>query len=134
MHRTYELMFVVRPDMQEEEQERLISNLENSVTSAGGTVKNVDRSWGKRRLAYTVRKFQEGVYVLMVVEGPGVVIHEMERRLRVSEPVIKFITVRVNEEQKRLEKIKALRAQKVRRPAEAQPAEAAAGEGAPATA
>ncbi len=135
MQRTYELMFVVRPDMPEEEQERLISNLENSVTSAGGTVKNVDRTtWGKRRLAYTVRKFQEGVYVLMLVEGPGAVIHELERRLRVSEPVIKFITVRVDEEQKRLEKVKALRAQKVRRPAETQPAEAAAVEGAPATA
>ena len=133
MQRTYELMFVVRPDMPEEEQERLISNLENSVSTAGGTVKSVERM-GKRRLAYTVRKFQEGVYVLMVVEGPGNVIHELERRLRVSEPVIKFITVRVDEEQKRLEKVKALRAQKVRRPAEPQPAEAAAGEGAPATA
>jgi len=132
MQRTYELMFVVRPDMPEEEQERLISNLENSVSTAGGTVKNVERM-GKRRLAYTVRKFTEGVYVLMVVEGPGTVIHELERRLRVSEPVIKFITVRVDEEQKRLEKVKALRAQRVRRPAETQPAaEPAASEPSPA--
>ena len=64
---------------------------------------------GKRRLAYTVRRFHDGIYVLMVVEGGGPVIHELERRLRVTEPVIKFLTVRVDEEQKRLDKIKKLR-------------------------
>ena len=64
---------------------------------------------GKRRLAYTVRRFHEGIYVLMVVEGGGAVIHELERRLRVTEPVIKFLTVRIDEEQKRLDKIKKLR-------------------------
>ena len=64
---------------------------------------------GKRRLAYTVRRFHEGIYVLMVVEGGGAVIHELERRLRVTEPVIKFLTVRTDEELKRLDKIKQLR-------------------------
>jgi len=64
---------------------------------------------GKRRLAYTVKRFHEGIYVLMVVEGQGPVIHELERRLRVTEPVIKFLTVRVDEEIKRLDKIKQLR-------------------------
>src|SRR5262249_26564113 len=98
MQRTYELMFIVRPDMPEEEQERLISQLENSVTTSGGAVKNVERM-GKRRLAYIVRRFNDGIYVLMTIEGPGSVVHELERRLRVSEPVIKFLTVRVDEEQ-----------------------------------
>jgi small subunit ribosomal protein S6 len=56
-----------------------------------------------------VRRFNDGVYVLMVIEGGGPVIHELERRLRVTEPVIKFLTVRVDEEQKRLDKIKKLR-------------------------
>jgi small subunit ribosomal protein S6 len=64
---------------------------------------------GKRRLAYTVRKFREGIYVLMTIEGGGPVIHELERRLRVTEQVIKFLTVRVDEELKRLDKIKKLR-------------------------
>ncbi len=64
---------------------------------------------GKRRLAYTVRRFHEGIYVLMVVEGGGAVMHELERRLRVTEQVIKFLTVRTDEEQKRLDKVKALR-------------------------
>ena len=108
MNRTYELMFIVRPDMVEEDQDKLISTLESAVTSTGGTVKNVERM-GKRRLAYKVRKFNDGIYVLLTVEGPGALIHELERRLRVTEPVIKFLTVRVDEEQKRLDKIKKLR-------------------------
>ena len=108
MNRTYELMFIVRPDMVEEDQDKLISTLESAVTSTGGTVKNVERM-GKRRLAYKVRKFNDGIYMLLTVEGPGALIHELERRLRVTEPVIKFLTVRIDEEQKRLDKIKAIR-------------------------
>ena len=107
MKRTYELMFIVRPDMPEEEMGKLISTLETSVSSAGGTVKS--EVWGKRRLAYTVRRFHDGIFVLLTIEGDGAMIHELERRLRVTDPVIKFITVRVDEEQKRLDKIKQLR-------------------------
>lgn len=108
MNRTYELMFIVRPDMVEEDQDKLVSTLESAVTSSGGQMKNVERM-GKRRLAYKVRKFQDGIYVLLTVEGSGGMVHELERRLRVSEPVIKFLTVRIDEEQKRLDKIKAIR-------------------------
>src|SRR5215472_4453390 len=108
MNRTYELMFIVRPDMADEDLDKLISTLESQVTTTGGTVKSVERM-GKRRLAYVVRRFQEGVYVLLTVEGTGALIHELERRLRVTEPVIKFLTVRIDEEQKRLEKIKQIR-------------------------
>jgi small subunit ribosomal protein S6 len=108
MNRTYELMFIVRPDMTDEDLDKLISNLQNVIPTSGGTIKRVEKM-GKRRLAYTVRRFNEGIYVLFVVEGGGPVIHELERRLRVTEPVIKFLTVRIDEEQKRLEKIKKLR-------------------------
>src|SRR5215472_3657420 len=132
MQRTYELMFIVRPDMPEEEQDRLISNLETQVGNAGGTVKSVERM-GKRRLAYLVRKFQDGIYMLMVLEGEGGMVKEVERRLRVTEPVIKFMTVRVDEEQKRLAKIKAIRDTKVRGKG-TRAAEAAAAEGAVAVA
>jgi len=111
--RTYELMFIVRPDMPEEDQDKLISNLENQVTAAGGSVKSVERM-GKRRLAYLVRGFQDGIYVLMALEGEGALVKEVERRLRVTEPVIKFLTVRVDEEHKRLAKVKAIRDTKVR--------------------
>ena len=108
MNRTYELMFIVRPDMTDEDLDKLISTLQSVVPTSGGTVVKVEKM-GKRRLAYTVRRFHDGIYVLLIVEGGGPVIHELERRLRVTEPVIKFLTVRVDEEQKRLEKIKKIR-------------------------
>ena len=131
MQRAYEVMFIVRPDMPEEEQERLITTLESNVTNSGGTVKNLERM-GKRRMAYVVRKFQDGIYILMTLEGPGAMVHELERRLRVTEPVIKFITVRVDEEQKRLAKIKAIREARAKRPAAAPAPEAGAPAEAPA--
>jgi len=136
MNRTYELMFIVRPDMADEDLDKLISNLETTVTSASGSIKSVDRM-GKRRLAYVVRKFREGVYILMTIEGAGSVVHELERRLRVTEPVIKFLTVRIDEEQKRLDKIKKLREAKKKvsaQPAAAEAAPAAPAEETPATA
>jgi|SRR5271168_3725596 small subunit ribosomal protein S6 len=108
MNRTYELMFIVRPDMLEEDQDKLISTLEAAVTSSGGAVKSMEKM-GKRRLAYMVRRFHDGLYMLLTVEGSGGLIHELERRLRVTEPVIKFLTVRVDEEQKRIDKIKAIK-------------------------
>src|SRR6204780_2802915 len=101
-------MFIVRPDMTEEDLDKLIAMLQSIVPASGGSIQKVDKM-GKRRLAYTVKRFHEGIYVLMVVEGGGAVIHELERRLRVTEQVIKFLTVRTDEEQKRLDKIKALR-------------------------
>jgi len=131
MNRTYELMFIVRPDMTEEDQDKLISTLESAVSSSGGTVKSVERM-GKRRLAYMVRRFQDGLYMLLTVEGSGGLIHELERRLRVTEPVIKFLTVRIDEEQKRLDKIKKIRAE--RRKVAPAPAAEAGGETAAVTA
>ena len=116
MQRTYEVMFIVRPDLQEEEMDKLLSTLETQATNAGATVKSMERM-GKRRLAYLVRKFMDGFYVLLTVDADGKIIHEIERRLRVSDPVIKFISVRVDEEQKRLDKIKQLRSTKVKRSA-----------------
>ena len=133
MNRTYELMFIVRPDMAEEDLDKLISTLDTAVSTSGGTVKSVERM-GKRRLAYTVRRFHDGVYVLLTVEGSGGLIHELERRLRVTEPVIKFLSVRIDEEQKRLAKIKAIRDAR-KKVVAAPPAPAAeGGETAPATA
>ncbi len=133
MQRSYELMFIVRPDMAEEDMDRLISTLESQVSTAGGALKGVERM-GKRRLAYLVRGFQDGIYVLFTIEGTGEVVRELERRLRVAEPVIKFITVRVDEEQKRLAKVKALRDSKAKvRPVPAETAEAGS-EAAPVTA
>jgi small subunit ribosomal protein S6 len=108
MQRTYEIMFIIRPDLTEEDNDKIISSLETQANSAGATVKHVERM-GKRRLAYVVRGFQDGLYVMLTVEGSGNAVHEIERRMRVTEQVIKFITVRMDEEQKRLDKMKKLR-------------------------
>lgn len=109
MQRFYEVMFIVRPDVQDEELDKLVSGFEGTVTHGGGTVRSVEKL-GRRKLAYQVRKFNEGNYVLLVVDADGALVHELERRLRVTEQVIKFITVRMDEEQKRIDKIKAIRA------------------------
>ena len=116
MNRTYEIMFIVRPDVEEAELDKLVEGFSGNITSGGGEVKGVEKM-GRRRLAYTVRKFNDGQYVLLTVAAPGALIAEIERRLRVSEPVIKFITVRMDEEEKRLAKVKALRDSKVKRSA-----------------
>jgi small subunit ribosomal protein S6 len=129
MNRNYEVMFIVRPDMVDEELNKLIATLESSVTSAGGTSKS--EVWGKRRLAYRVGRFNDGIFVLMLIDAPGAAVHEVERRLRVTEPVIKFLTVRTDEELKRLDKIKKIRDSKKK--ASAQPAAAAAPAPAPVT-
>jgi len=117
MNRTYEVMFIVRPDLQEEDLDKLIEGFSGTVTSNGGEVKSVEKM-GRRRLAYVVRKFQDGQYILMNVAADGKLIAELERRLRVTEQVIKFITVRTDEEDKRLAKIKAIRDTKVKRSAQ----------------
>ncbi len=120
MSRVYEVMFIIRPDVDDDEAEKLITNFSSTVTTGGGVVKSVEKL-GRRKLAYMVRKFNDGNYVLLTIEADGAVVLELERRLRVTEPVIKFITVRVDEEEKRLAKVKAARGVR-RKPAESTPA------------
>ena len=123
MNRSYEVMFIVRPDVEEADLDKLIEGFSNNITTGGGEIKSVEKM-GRRRLAYTVRKFNDGFYVLLTILAEGKLITEIERRLRVSEQVIKFITVRMDEEEKRLAKVKAIRDTKVKRSAQpiAQPA------------
>lgn len=119
MDRKYEVMFILRPDTSEEDVDRLLQTMETNVAATGGKVTGFERM-GKRRLAYTVRKFQEGIYVLAFVEAPASeaasssMVKELERRLRVQELVIKFQTIRTDEEEKRLAKVKKLRDSKAR--------------------
>ncbi len=116
MSRTYEVMYIVRPDAEEADLDKLIEGFEKNVTDGGGEIKSTEKM-GRRRLAYTVRKFNDGFYVLMTILADGSLVSEIERRLRVSEQVIKFITVRIDEEEKRLAKVKAIRDTKVKRSA-----------------
>lgn len=133
MARFYEVMYIVRPDIEDAELDKLIAGFEQTVTNGGGSVRSTEKM-GRRKLAYTVRKFNDGNYVLMTVDADGKLIAELERRLRVTEPVIKFITVRMDEEQKRIDKMKALRATRKKLSAQPQATEAPAAPAAPAEA
>src|ERR1039457_222899 len=106
--RIYEELFIVKPDAPEEEVDQFVETLRTQLTSAGATVDKVEK-WGKRKLAYKVGKYREGSYVLFEFSGGAEIVKELERRLRVSDVVIKFLTVRIDETLKRLEKRKKAR-------------------------
>jgi small subunit ribosomal protein S6 len=123
----YELMFIVRPDLPEEELDKLAAQMEAVVTGAGGRIEKIEKM-GRRRLAYRVERQREGFYVLFIFEGTGDTVHEFERRLKVSDPVIKFLTVRMDEQMKRAEKFKVQSARREARKPRPKPApEASAG-------
>ena len=106
--RIYETIFILKPDLPEEEAEKIITQMEGVVTSTGGTLRKTDRM-GKRRLAYYIRRYREGHYVLLDSECEAPTILELERRLKVTEPVLKYQTVRVDEEIKRYAKMQKAR-------------------------
>ena len=105
MTRIYEELFIVKPDAPDEEVDQFVETLRTQLTTAGATVDKVDK-WGKRRLAYRVDKYREGTYVLFQFTSEPTAVKELERRLRVSDVVLKFLTVRIDLTLKRLEKRK----------------------------
>ena len=110
-NRVYEVVFIVDPDTPEEDLTRLTDNLRGVVTDQGGRITKSE-VMGRRQLAYKVGRKSEGVYVLFEVEGTGREIAELERRMRVSDQVLRYLTVRVDEDRQRAEKLKARRARK----------------------
>lgn len=91
--RIYEELFIVRPDATDEEIDPLVEQLKSVITKSKGTVDKVDK-WGVRKLAYRVKKRAEGNYILIQFTSGPEAVKELERRLRVSDLVLKFITVR----------------------------------------
>ncbi len=119
--RIYENLFIVKPDATEEEIDHLVDQMSKSVTATGGTIDKVDK-WGKRRLAYRIEKHREGSYVLIQFTAEPATVKEFERRLRVQDSVMKFLTVRIDETLKRLDKRKKEREKRAhRRPQAAAP-------------
>jgi small subunit ribosomal protein S6 len=112
--RSYEIMFIVNPNAQEEEIDKINGQVEAIITSGGGSVQKIEKM-GKRRLAYEVDKHREGYYVLFVISANGDIVKECERRLRVMDAIIKYITVRTDEETRRFEKIKNYRQKRAAR-------------------
>ena len=109
--RTYEIIFILKPDLPEGEADRFVTQMEGVVTSTGGTLRKVDRM-GRRHLAYRIQKYREGEYVLLVTDSEAPTVQEVERRLKVADPVLKYLTVRVDEEMKRLTKRQQERAKR----------------------
>ena len=114
MTRIYEELFIIRPDATEEEINPFLEQIKTTITSGHGTVDKLD-NWGVRRLAYRVKKRNEGIYVLIVFSGPASMVHEVERRMRVSDLVLKFINVRIDEKLKKIEKRKKIREKRAAR-------------------
>jgi small subunit ribosomal protein S6 len=113
--RLYDLIFICRPGTPEEEVAKLTHTLEQVVTEHGGKVEKTE-NWGTRRLAYPVSRNREGIYVYLQITGTqSEMIKELERRLKVVEPVIKYQTIRLDEEIKRQKKLVALREKKLAR-------------------
>ena len=106
--RTYEVLFIADPNLGEPEVDALTALVQGYVEKEGARVTKVEK-WGKKRLAYGVGKHKEGWYVLLVAEGPGRVVKEVERRIRVTDGIFRFLTVRVDEELRKAERQKAQR-------------------------
>jgi small subunit ribosomal protein S6 len=123
--RNYEIIFIVRPDATEEDVEKLISQMEGVVTGTGGKLEKVEKM-GRRRLAYRVAKQREGIYILFRLQGSGDTVKEFERRLKVIDTVIKYMTVRIDEDLERAEKFKALRSKQESKKRRSKPAAAPA--------
>ena len=119
--RIYEELFIIKPDAPDEEVDQFVEQLRTQLTTAGATVDKVDK-WGKRRLAYRVDKYREGTYVLFQFTSGPEVVKELERRLRVSDSVLKFLTVRIDETLKRLDKRKKERDKRAAKRASQAPA------------
>src|SRR5215813_15461560 len=106
--RTYEIAFIAAPNTADDDLSKLNSQIEQIAADRGGKVTKVD-NWGRRKLAYRIGKFDEGVYTFVHLEGSGQEIAEIERRLRVTDFVIRHLTVRTDEALKRAEKLKSKR-------------------------
>jgi small subunit ribosomal protein S6 len=134
--RVYEELFIVKPDAPEEEVDAYIGQLKELITNGKGTVEKADK-WGTRKLAYRVSKYNEGVYVLFQFSSSPELVKEVERRMRVTDMVIKFITVRIDEKTKKIEKRKKQRDKRAARkpppPPMASPMQPAAGPSSPAS-
>jgi small subunit ribosomal protein S6 len=124
--RIYEELFIVRPDATDEEVDPIVDQVKNVITHGGGTVDKTEK-WGVRKLAYRVAKFNEGQYILLQFTAKPETVKEIERRLRVADSVLKFLTVRIDEKLKRIEKRKKAREKRAARKPAPAPAPAAAG-------
>ncbi|HEY6327943.1 MAG TPA: 30S ribosomal protein S6 [Blastocatellia bacterium] len=106
--RVYEVLFIVAPGVEESDVDALVTQMSDVATNQGARIAKVDRM-GRRRLAYPINKFKDGHYAVLTIEGTGAEIAEIERRMRVTDTIIRYITIRIDEDLKRAEKFRARR-------------------------
>lgn len=123
--RSYEVIFIIQPDAEDAEVMRLTEAVQKIITDQGGKIVKTEMM-GKRHLAYEINHKRDGIYVLLEVEGSGREIAELERRMRVNDRVLRYMTVRVDEDRRRAQKLKDRRARKAERRPSAGKAKAAA--------
>jgi small subunit ribosomal protein S6 len=107
-NRVYEILFIADPNLGDTEVDALAEQVQGFVEKDGGRVEKVEK-WGKKRLAYEVQRHREGHYVLIVAESTGPLVSEVERRLKVTDGVIRYLTVRVDDALRKAERRKARR-------------------------
>ena len=107
-NRTYEVMYIATPETADDAIVKLNEAITQLVEKEGGSVVKID-DWGRRRLAYPIKKKTDGYYVLFEIEGSGQEIAELERRMRVNDVIMRYITVRVDEDRKAADKKQAKR-------------------------
>ena len=112
--RQYELIYVLSPEMDEEGVKEFHTQISEIVENLGGEIETTD-NWGRRRLAYEIKKHREGTYVLELINGPGAMVGELERRLRVNDQVLRHIVVRVDEDLRKAKHVRDRRQGKVER-------------------
>lgn len=116
--RLYEVMYIAQPESTEDDIAKLNETITSLIAKDGGTV-TVMEGWGLRKLAYPINKKTEGYYVLLEISGSGQEIFELERRFRVNDMIIRYMTVRVDEDRKAAEKKRAKREKRRNRGGEA---------------
>jgi len=112
--RTYEVIFIVDPDTADDEVMQLSEGVQKIITGQGGNITKTEMM-GKRQLAYEINHKREGTYILLEIEGSGAEIAELERRMRVNDQILRYMTIRVDEDRRRAEKLKERRTRKAAR-------------------
>ena len=112
--RSYEVVFIVNPEVGDDEVMRLSETVQKIITSQGGQIVKTEMM-GRRQLAYEINHRREGTYILLEIEGSGAEIAELERRMRVNDQILRYMTIRVDEDRRRAEKLKERRARKAAR-------------------
>ena len=112
--RTYEIVFIINPEAEDAEVMRMTEAVQKIITDQGGSITKTEMM-GRRQMAYEINHKRDGIYVLLEVDGSGAEIAELERRMRVNDRILRYMTIRVDEDRRRADKFKARRARKAER-------------------